>query len=97
MEKTAKMKCVHDVSSRLKDKCESMKDEMTAFKDECELMQQTSENLKKAIEEDTLTELAAKCKKGKKKTVKDCYETAYEPIKADGIGGAGGQGCCTVF
>jgi len=57
------------------------------------------EKLKVEIENESISAHAKKCKAANKTSLKDCYECAFEPIKAakGSGGGEGANGCCTIF
>ena len=100
MERGARFKAAASAVSKIKDKCEAIADDMTRYKGECEDMEAAVERLKAELEGERLLELGAKCRAAGKKTVKDCYECAYEQIKppaSTGQPGSGMGGCCTVF
>ena len=98
------IKSVASTVSKIKDKCEEVADQMRGIKEDIDDMKDCIERMKKEVEEESLIELGKKCRSAGKSSIKDCYECAYELIKAPksaaGSGGAGkeaGGGCCSTF
>jgi len=72
---------------------------MKKMKIDLENLKACVERLKSEFESEKIMELGTKCKSAKKSSIKDCYECAYEIIKApvNKNGGDGAKGCCTIF
>ena len=82
----------------MKDQVEEMKNEMEGIVIDLDIVKQSLQKLQEDISNGTLFENGKKCTAAKKTGMKDCFEFAYEPIKAPAKGGAGGaNGCCVIF
>jgi len=64
----------------------------------CDDMRASITQLGKEVGSNRLHTLSKKCRMLNKRTVKECYEAAYEPIKGDtNKQGQGQNGCCVIF
>ena len=97
------VKNVVSTVGKVKDKVEELLDQVKQLKTDVETIKQAAEKLKADLNSDHTITDGQKCKDNKpeaKKTIKDCYEFIYEPIKAVGKSGGGADGangCCTTF
>jgi len=99
MAKAKMIKMVMSAVSSIKDKVETIMDELRFFKQEAENIKDTVSSVQEDIESGKIAENGKKCHGAKKQSPLECWELINGKIVAPGKGGKGegAGGCCTTF
>lgn len=95
MEKAKMIVSVGKSTAQIKTKCGKIQQQMDEMKSDFENVKKAAEDMEQGLQK--AQEDGLKCHTNNKKTIKDCYEFIYEPIKAPTKKKKEVPKCCAIF